>query len=519
MVKSCDAMQSALEAPSTTLFHRLIDAAKKVGRYRELKAHLQKLLRAQLKEQLGTLPESAVELRAQLQALLESEEEIRIHIQKLDEADDGSVSTGAGSVVTLAGGGVAAFGGVAVATPAALGATGTAMGVTAATATTTVTGGFLGFGGASTTTVVVTVTGRGVAFAVGGAVGVVVGVGLTAYGVHSWYWTRQARLAAENQAAQIARDHAEIEGKLACLLGEQLQEFAQNHEEENLESQCAQIAHDLAEAEKALAECAEQLRLAFGVNNRQMFIDFEFLIAAHAQLQKPGVQDFEEMLRHFHGAGILSRDEVSGLRELTHSKIEQWKSEGVSEEDIQSRMPIYWYTLEEPAVFKKVADLLNKKNVRQQNLSIGPTFVCMMFVKWLIDGTMALDQDCDFSGQAFRVVNHVFNDDEWEAKKPGNIVAWHTLRSVTTDFSVLETFANDNFEPDKGLTIFTIQDCNGKKIASLSEFEREAEVLLLPGTVFKVVDRQRGVPGSREFSERADKVTLQMQGNVFVSRD
>lgn len=538
MVKSCDAVLRLVDTSSPTLFRRLVDAAKQVGKHREFIAHLQKRLqddvniRAQLRKHLETLTESDADLSAQLQALLESDEEIRLQLARLqlqlDESGDGSASAGIGSFVTLAGGGVATVGGVAVATPTALGAAGTAMGVTAATTTTTVTGGFLGFGGTTTTTVVVTTTGRGLAFAVGGVVGVVVGVGLTAYGAHSWYQnrrTRQMALDAENQAAQIAQDQAEIEGKLARLIEEQHQAFMQEREKQNLESQCAQMERDLAEAEKALTECVEQLRLAFGVTNQQMFIDFEFLIAAQTQLQKPGVHDFEEMLRHFHGAGILSREEVSELRELTHSKMEQWKSEGVSEEVIQSRIPIYWYTLDEPAVFKKVAELMNAKHAekRERNLRLiqnvqGQTFVGMVFIKWLIDGTMALDQEYDFSGQAFRVMNHVFNDDEWEAKKPGNIIAWHTVRSVTTDFSVLEPFADDNFEPEKGLTIFTIQDCNGKKIAPLSEFPEE-EVLLLPGTVFKVIDRQRGVPGSCEFSERADKITLQMQGNVFVSRD
>jgi len=178
----------------------------------------------------------------------------------------------------------------------------------------------------------------------------------------------------------------------------------------------------------------------------------------------------------------------------------------------ESMMTIYWYTMEDPPVYQRVSKILNDPSLRTS--SPDQVAAAMPFVKRLMEAcrqveTLAPDlmfgQDgvnCAWRGVAYR-----YSDEQWRKFQPGHHITWYTVKSLTASPSAIEEFMGD--APD--VTIFEVVNCTGVRIAPFSEFQREDEVLLMPGSRFEVEEAIRSTKsGDSNVWNRADYVTLRM---------
>jgi len=440
---------------------------------------------------------------------------------KAIDSEEGNGVVIAGAAVGVGGVSATAVGVTACAAPAALGAAGPAVGLTTVTTSTIFW---------STTTTIAPIAGRGIALAIGGVAGLVIGVGLTGWGIYSWNNNRLAR--AELQA-QIAAEFAILKAKQEEL--REIQKEAQAHVKLVVDFEDVQQAasgkqksseEEMSEQERALKESERQLKdrmVGMSSDSSRAAFDIDWLVKMQMHLQQQGFQHFEEMLHIFQDAGILSMHDVTRLENISQQKTKQWKLVGLTDQDILCRMPIYWYTIDEPSVYSPISHCINRPT-RSNNPKVP---AALRFSSWLTRSASTLGKEFDFLGQGVRGIWHKFEDDAWDRQfSLGSIFTWHTARSVSTtaDPSALKelllTLVPADKQPDSSpLTIFTIQNCYGKDISSISHFEAEQEVLVFPGSVFKVMARTRGTPESSDLLARADQIIIQMQGNVLLSLD
>lgn len=241
-------------------------------------------------------------------------------------------------------------------------------------------------------------------------------------------------------------------------------------------------------------------------------IDAAWICKMQSHFLQDDVKGAAEVLQLFRDSDLMNPSELDALERITAEKTAEWKLMGLTDDDICRRMPIYWYSLEAPNIYEPVSKILNNTETRVSDTNVVPD--AMRFIKWLVDGALDLGEEYEHFGMAWRGVCYRYEGDDWDKFKCGNIFAWYTVKSVTADSAALEQLFDD---VDKPLTIFIIEDCKGMRIESLSNFTLEREVLILPGAVFKAKSCERGSAGADNLWARADKITLQMQGNVLIS--
>lgn len=226
---------------------------------------------------------------------------------------------------------------------------------------------------------------------------------------------------------------------------------------------------------------------------------------------------------------IISSMDKSILTTKTHQRREKWKSaagEGYLVEMSQgptmpprvlqfpndsdeSMLILYWYTLQHPPVYQNVSQILNNPSLRYS--SPEKVHAVMPFVKRLMEAcqeVVTLQPDLSFGpANAWRGVAYRYSEEQWSKFQPENHISWYTVKSLSASPEVMEEFMGDA----PHVTIFEVVDCTGVLIKPFSEYQNEDEVLLLPGSRFKVIEAVRSAkPGDAKVWNRADRVTLQM---------
>ena len=182
------------------------------------------------------------------------------------------------------------------------------------------------------------------------------------------------------------------------------------------------------------------------------------------------------------------------------------------EDSEDSIMIIYWYTMENPPVYRKVSKILNDPSLRMS--SPDQVAAAIPFVKRLMEACRQVETIApdlmfgqDGGSCAWRGVSYRYSDEQWRKFQRGHHITWYTVKSLSASPEAIEKFMGD--APD--ITIFEVVNCTGVRIAPFSELEREDEVLLMPGCRFEVEEAIRSTKtGDSSIWNRADYVTLRM---------
>lgn len=208
----------------------------------------------------------------------------------------------------------------------------------------------------------------------------------------------------------------------------------------------------------------------------------------------------------------LMRADAGGyVVELSQGPTMPTKKLVLPEDAEESILIIYWYTLQNPPVYQKVSKILNSP---LRTGSPDQVAAVMPFVKRLMEAchqVVTLQPDLMFGqdGQccAWRGVAYRYSEEQWKKFQPGHHITWYTVKSLTASTDAIVEFLGDA----PHITIFEVENCHGVLIKPFSEFEREDEVLLMPGSRFEVKEAVRSPNiGDPSAWNRADVVTLRM---------
>jgi len=192
----------------------------------------------------------------------------------------------------------------------------------------------------------------------------------------------------------------------------------------------------------------------------------------------------------------MNQKEIDIWREDTNEQLQKWERNGdLARWGVSSQQAalIFWYTLEKPKIYEMTSSVLNDCAKRKNNAELGAV---MPFISNFLAALAALPESFDRGPvMAYRGMKYSYPEDVWNTKfRNGQVIVWHTLKSVTLEEANAEGFCGD--EPS---TIFEIHQCRGKFVQELSKFGAdEAEIVLMPGAMFRAESAQRSSTPNRD---------------------
>jgi len=212
---------------------------------------------------------------------------------------------------------------------------------------------------------------------------------------------------------------------------------------------------------------------------------------------------------------VVHKDDLKSMGVAQRNRQAKWRRENIFQrlqlpfELEDSMILVYWYTLENPPIYRYVSEVLNSPQIRLEDED--KVRAVMPFFKGVMDACNNLNRhNQGFRGDAFRGVQFNYEDDRWEKFAKGSQIAWYTVKSVAASRSAVQNFLRPG-----GCTIFIILNCTGTIIKEFSSFQGEDEVLVMPGSKFEVVEAKRSSnPDADDVFERADIITLRMQDKL-----
>lgn len=151
----------------------------------------------------------------------------------------------------------------------------------------------------------------------------------------------------------------------------------------------------------------------------------------------------------------------------------KFKNKNVSNLTQDEAAAIYLYTIQWPVGHQSLYVIFNQ-DLRTKNPSRIEKW--QLYLKLLMS---ALNKLPTQRLTVYRGVNKNISEDF----KEGTQFVWSSATSCTRDASIAPYFANNSNETG---TLFQIDVNNGRDISSFSEFPKEEEVLIRPGTKFLV---------------------------------
>jgi len=240
-------------------------------------------------------------------------------------------------------------------------------------------------------------------------------------------------------------------------------------------------------------------------------LDEKWLVQFKQLWEECHLADYPDVLTVGVGNG-LSTTHRRSIEEQASVWIGDRVQKGGALEVAQQQVPLHLYTLESPSVYKQMSLVLNEPS---RTLASPSVTAAVVWSKWVTTAMHSLDASYNFQGECFREVTFTYSDELWRDKfEPGQIFPWYVLKSVTPSLDAIVSLS-----PASGpLTVFVLRNCKGKRIQEFSAYQTECEVLLPPGSMFRVVGAVRASHSNdaRAPFDRADTVTLEMMGhNVF----
>merc|ERR1712137_175419 len=219
--------------------------------------------------------------------------------------------------------------------------------------------------------------------------------------------------------------------------------------------------------------------------------DFESLCSKHAS----ETATLEEIQKKF--APMLGDGDLETWQKETSEQLQEWEDQGkLKKWGVTERQAalIFSFTLEEPGIYSIASKVVNDREKREAQRNKDMQAV-MPFISNFLDALATLPESFDRGPlTAYRGMSYSYPDEEWDTRfKKGEVIGWHTLKSVSLDEKEAEKFCGAG--PS---TIFEIHGCRGKLIKKLSKFGREAELVLRPGARFRVELAQRKSKANRD---------------------
>lgn len=228
-------------------------------------------------------------------------------------------------------------------------------------------------------------------------------------------------------------------------------------------------------------------------------------------MRRESIQEFPEVVKSLCQGGILSEVDCEILSSKLKTQLAKLKCNTKDELLALLQLAIYCYSLETPPVYRETSMIMNDIEVRMDSKDGAVEYV-IPFIKWVVDGVCSLECSPEESLTAYRVVDYKYPDEVWDHKFiPGELLCWYTIKSVTEHHAQASAWIRQFSNP----TMFIIEDCRGGSISQFSEFPRERERLLLPGTMLQVLSAKRSVEEGHDSivddeAGRVDKIFLRM---------
>jgi len=183
-------------------------------------------------------------------------------------------------------------------------------------------------------------------------------------------------------------------------------------------------------------------------------------------------EDIEKNFRHPTLEDVVHKGKEFWRRFSSNSeKMKRYAAHGITEDDAVS---LYYYTLE-----LEIYQDMNKGQ-REDRKELIARFMPLTYL--IVNAMRKLPKHPLSDSQLYRAINRDVRKD-YEMTQ---FIRWHAFSSTTADSVVVKDFLKSQAEGSFG-TIFLVRSSTGVRIEDFSEFPREREVLLFPGTLLNVV--------------------------------